>query len=67
MKDVFKTMVEHPIASIIVIAAIGKTVAKIISCFTDKGHDKGINVTIYTDDFKKVKKNENQTSEEKEN
>jgi hypothetical protein len=65
MKDLIKTMLEHPIASVVVIGAVGKTVAKIISCFTNKGQDKGISVTINTDDFKKSKKTEEQTTEEK--
>lgn len=56
MKDIIKTMLEHPIASIIVIASIGKTATKIIK-LVDKVKENRISVTV----------NAKQTTEEKEN
>ena len=45
MKDIVKTMLEHPIATIIVVAAIGKTATKIIK-LVDKVKENKISVTV---------------------
>ena len=53
MKDIVKSMLEHPIASIIVIAAISKTVTKIVK-LVDKVQGKRISVTVNAEGLKKT-------------
>ena len=60
MKDMVKTIVEHPIASVIIIVSLGKTVTKIVKLI-DKVQGKRISVTVNAEGLKKTE----ETTEEK--